>query len=394
MTHLRIEQNTTGIEEVSSAVIKKLYDLVYSGTLDNTSNLQGRLHTTSTYQSYVDYLTGQYPNLYITANKYYMNFADPVVEQICATTFGDGVGCTRSDLANVLNNQLSSSVFGGNTDITSFDEFQYFTNITTIPQNCFLSCTDLSSITFPSGLTTIGNAAFQNCTSLTSVQLPNTVEYLLGDENNGAFKSCTSLTSVSGLENIRRFNGRVFSGCTNLGVNQDLVLNIREHLANNINLYYTFSQTGYKSVTLHSTIPLNECSGTFQSMPNLKVLDFSDTVNTKIFEPGYYSNVETIILPATITQTINWRFRADTHYLSKIIILATTPPPLESTTYWYVNGRGANPYFSPCYIYVPDEALNDYQTANVWSGIADRIRPLSHSDLDNVTWYTKEHPQT
>ena len=29
MTHLRIEQNTTGIEEVSSAVIKKLYDLVY-----------------------------------------------------------------------------------------------------------------------------------------------------------------------------------------------------------------------------------------------------------------------------------------------------------------------------------------------------------------------------
>ena len=56
MTHLKIEQNNGVIEEVSSAVIDKLYDIVHSGNLDNTSNLIGRLHTTATYQDYIDYL--------------------------------------------------------------------------------------------------------------------------------------------------------------------------------------------------------------------------------------------------------------------------------------------------------------------------------------------------
>jgi hypothetical protein len=34
MTHLKIEQNSGIIEEVSSDVIKKLYDVVHSGNLD------------------------------------------------------------------------------------------------------------------------------------------------------------------------------------------------------------------------------------------------------------------------------------------------------------------------------------------------------------------------
>lgn len=70
MTHLRIEQNTTGIEEVSTAVINKLYELVSSGNLDSSSNLQGRLHVTSADQTKVQYLQSQFSQLYIQVDSY------------------------------------------------------------------------------------------------------------------------------------------------------------------------------------------------------------------------------------------------------------------------------------------------------------------------------------
>lgn len=47
MTHLYIEQDTGSTEEVTSAIISKLYALASSGDLDNTSDLKGRLHSAS-----------------------------------------------------------------------------------------------------------------------------------------------------------------------------------------------------------------------------------------------------------------------------------------------------------------------------------------------------------
>ena len=56
MTHLRIEQNNGVIEEVSTSLITKLYNIVHDG-LDNTSELQGRLHCPVSYRAYITYLT-------------------------------------------------------------------------------------------------------------------------------------------------------------------------------------------------------------------------------------------------------------------------------------------------------------------------------------------------
>lgn len=69
MTHLRIEQNNGVIEEVSSSIIAKLYEIAHAG-LDVSSNLQGRLHTPVSYREHVQYLTTNYPNLYIQSDDY------------------------------------------------------------------------------------------------------------------------------------------------------------------------------------------------------------------------------------------------------------------------------------------------------------------------------------
>lgn len=107
------------------------------------------------------------------ASEEYIIFADPVVEQICATNWGDGVGITPSQAARVTS---LSGKFQGNTQITSFDELEYFTGLTTLGGN-FNGCTALASFKLPSSITNIGSKTFYNCSALTgslSISVDNT----------------------------------------------------------------------------------------------------------------------------------------------------------------------------------------------------------------------------
>ena len=136
----------------------------------------------------------------------YIVFADPLVEQICATNWGDGVGIRPSQAATVTD---IGTVFKG-TSISSFDEFAtYFTNVTSIKGNsanannrAFYNCTSLRSITIPASVTSIGALAFQNCSSLQSFVLPSTVTTI----DSQMFYGCTGLKSFISYRNIGNFD--------------------------------------------------------------------------------------------------------------------------------------------------------------------------------------------
>ena len=66
-------------------------------------------------------------------------------------------------------------------------------SVTSIGHYAFQECSGLTSIDIPSGVTSIGAIAFHNCGSLTSVNIPNSVTSI-GDY---AFQHCSSLTSVT-----------------------------------------------------------------------------------------------------------------------------------------------------------------------------------------------------
>ena len=97
-----------------------------------------------------------------------ITFADPNVKVICVAnwdTNGDGK-LSKTEAAVVTS---LGDVFMGNSEITSFDELQYFTGLTTIPDNAFYGCGSLKSIRLPKSLTSIGEYAFEDCTSLETV---------------------------------------------------------------------------------------------------------------------------------------------------------------------------------------------------------------------------------
>ena len=123
-------------------------------------------------------------------------FADEIVKNKLVAAFdtnGDGE-LSYAEAASVSSIQ---GVFDGTKTIESFDEFQFFTGVTSIPAKCFARMTILSSIALPESIRTIGNYAFTECSSLKSVHIPQNVSFI----GYRAFEKCSSLSSVTFSEN-------------------------------------------------------------------------------------------------------------------------------------------------------------------------------------------------
>ena len=84
--------------------------------------------------------------------------------------------------------------------------------VTSIGDEAFAECSDLTSITIPNSVTSIGSDAFFVCSSLTSVTIPNSVTKI-GD---GAFSYCSCLTSITIPNSVTSIGSRTFYDCSRL----------------------------------------------------------------------------------------------------------------------------------------------------------------------------------
>lgn len=213
MYHLRIEQNNIQ-ENVSNNVIAKLYELAQTN-LDNTSNLQGQLHTTATYQEFINGIRNKYPELYITSDKYYVKFNDPVFQRVCAQRYGDGIGMTMEDFQAVTDNSPLWA-FNNNSEITDMTEFKYFTNIPG-HQNAgdngyndaylLQNLSNLQKLELPNQIVKIGSVTvgtsgykgiFDGTDALTYCRFPNNMEYLAISEGGPKIMDLLN-TKLTGL---------------------------------------------------------------------------------------------------------------------------------------------------------------------------------------------------
>ena len=90
--------------------------------------------------------------------------------------------------------EKSSGKYSGEVVIPESVEHEGATySVTSIGDDAFEYCSDLTSVTIPNSVTSIGKYAFDGCYGLTSVTIPNSVTSI----GEWAFEGCARLTSVN-----------------------------------------------------------------------------------------------------------------------------------------------------------------------------------------------------
>lgn len=403
MTNLVIKQNSN-IEIVNNSIIQKLYELTSNGNISNVE-LEGNLQSDHATMSAYNWLTGndtqgnrRFPNLALNiTNGLYIEFADPVVEQLCATNFGDGVGTTLNQAQSV---NTISSLFKQNTNITSFNEFRYFTSVTSLNSQAFQGCSNLSSIEFPSSIQELGYFAFRYATSLSGIiDLSNTK---LTKANPGLFESTkitgiifpttlitygeymsspplsdvTTCTIFKGLDNVTSVNNSDAINCTNavylgkyVSGNLSPITGGQQRSAS-VNQIYFPSFANYTATTFNG----------YYSTP-LQTFFTHRCQNSRSFSANlvYFKDLQTI-LGLFFHRTI----------IKNLVINNVTPPTFDTTTAAYgsdissyvnyvfgqLNSTGTNGMI----IYVPDSAVSTYQAdANYNSYVIRGINEINPS---------------
>lgn len=84
--------------------------------------------------------------------------------------------------------------------------------ITSIGDNAFDSCINLTEVSLPDSITEISYGSFTNCSSLSTITIPETITSIKAY----SFEACTSLSEITIPQNVTSIDESAFNGCYNL----------------------------------------------------------------------------------------------------------------------------------------------------------------------------------
>lgn len=284
-----------------------------------------------------------------------ITFADPAVEAICLANFdtnGNGV-LSKSEAAAVtsLNGKFKGANKGEN-----FEEFKYFTGITSLnPSEQWNSgefyTSSIKNITLPANISNISYCAFYGCAALESVEFGNTTSAI----STSAFYECKAL-NVTIPSSVTSIGGSSFYNCLAMAS----VVNCPNLTSLGVK---AFLYSGIVGVANLGTITELKNEGTGQWF-------------------GIFQNCTSLryaVLPSTLTKIEAYTFKSCSK-LEAFVFKNTIPAALASNAFESTNN---------CPIYVPNDSLDTYKTASVWSTYSNRIKPISQLATDNPTLYAE-----
>ena len=217
-------------------------------------------------------------------------------------------------------------------------------SLTTIGEYCFSACKKLVDITLPDSITSIGRACFRSCEALTNINLSKNLTRIELE----CFQYCKSLTSITIPSSVTYIAYSAFQYCDAL-----TKINIEE--GNNV--YFDDGGVVYEKDALNGVMAHTYPYG--KQDTDYKIPDGTRRVSSYFLQS---KTLLSITIPSTITwmgdRCINWCSN-----LTTIIILATTPPSIYSTS--ISNNNLLNK------IVVPKGCGDVYKSATNWSKYAD-----------------------
>ena len=153
------------------------------------------------------FITKQYDNSEVAIVTMNVNVSNPDIimtsetnPEVMQVLYNAGISknehyLLKSEAAAITNEDLypkvNDSIFE-NAKIKHFEEFKYFTGVTTIGSYAFSECSNLTKISLPRSIVTIESYAFAN-TSLASIHIPVNVNYI----SQSCFDKSDELVNIS-----------------------------------------------------------------------------------------------------------------------------------------------------------------------------------------------------
>ena len=249
------------------------------------------------------------------------------------TSIGDDAFRNCSNLTNVNIDNAATSIGS-----KAFFECNSLTNltlgnaITTIGTSAFRGCSNLTSVTIPNSATIIGISAFQGCTGLTNVDIGNSVTKI----DQHCFSGCSSLTSLTIGNSVTIINYGAFSGCSSL-----------------------------PSLTIPNSVKTIGHSA-FSGCRSLTSLTIPNSV-TKIYDSAFIScsNLSSVTIGNSVNSIGDWAFYGCSS-LTSVTGLAETPPTANTNSFTNYSSATLN---------VPAGSLYEYQTTEPWKRFYN-IQPI------------------
>ena len=214
--------------------------------------------------------------------------------------------------------------------------------ITTIGASAFTGCSALEEITIPASVTDVGNEAFKNCPCKATINCENVsfsgagfTEVVIGDNvttiGDSAFRDCSSLTSVTIPDSVKTIGYEAFRVCSNL-----------------------------TRVTIGNSVTTIGASAFFwcDSLTSVTIGNSVTTIGDRAFY--WCSSLTSVTIPDSVTTIGNEAFFL-CGSLTSVYCKATTPPAGGSKMFDETSAT----------IYIPEGSLRAYKMAEYWSEYAD-----------------------
>ncbi len=223
------------------------------------------------------------------------------------------------------------------SDIESFDEFQYFTGLNSIADYAFVGCNKLKSIKIPNSVNSIGLVAFWGCSSLTNMTIGNSVA-LIGVD---AFTECN-------IKNLI-WNTEYSTPCNNHAFQKSTVENLT--IGNGVKqIYQQFLKT--------DALPL-----WVQSLKKVTISNTVTTIGNNAFRG--FEGLTDLIIGSGVTAIDNGAFEYCNN-LSTVACLALNPPQLKNQDVFGSYNGVPGPY-EKATLRVPIASVNTYKSTYPWS---------------------------
>lgn len=259
-----------------------------------------------------------------------------------------GVTSISSSTLSGCDNLVSIKVDSGNQTYDSRDNCNAI--IETATNTLVVGC---KTTVIPNTVTAIGNNAFENCNYLTSITIPSSVISIGNRSFSTASLESVTFEAPSHLTTIGNEAFSAFNKLTTITI-PDSVTTIGN---------YAFGGSALQSVTLSNnltSIP-DSC---FNNCSKLKNIVIPSSV-TSIGNSAFYmcSSLKNITIPSSVTTISDYAFYG-CDGMERYYFRSTTPPTI---------GRSRVFFDSGCPIYVPNDSVNAYKSAQNWSSYSSRI---------------------